>query len=92
VTPFSAASFAWQAGTVFALRSLQLMMNPATAQLRLAEYAAEKQRAFAAGAVKATQAALAGADPAAVVAAALKPAHLRVRANVRGLARPRKRR
>jgi hypothetical protein len=85
VNPFAAAAFAWQAGMVFTLRSLELWTEPAKAQARLAEYAFEKQRAFTAGAMRAGRAALAGADPAAVAAAALEPARRRVRANHRAI-------
>lgn len=88
MTPFAAAAFAWQAGTVFAMRSLTLWAEPARAQALLAEYAFEKQRAFAAGGLAAGRAALAGADPAAVMAAALRPAQRRVRVNHRSLTRP----
>lgn len=83
--PFTAAAFAWQVGMVFTLRSIELWAEPVRAQARLAEYALEKQRAFVAGAAKAGQAALAGAAPAAVMAAALAPARRRVRANARKL-------
>ena len=87
VNPFVAAMFAWQAGTVFTLRSLGLWAEPAKAQARLTTYLLEKQRAFAKGATEASLAALAGADPARVAAAALAPAHRRVRANHRSLTR-----
>jgi hypothetical protein len=87
LNPFAAAAFAWQAGMVFALRSLELWVEPAKAQARLTAYAFEKQRAFAAGAARAGRAALSGADPAAVAAAALEPARRRVRANHRAIAR-----
>ena len=59
--PFTTALFAWQTGTVFALRSLQLWTEPAQAQARLTAYALEKQKAFAAGALAASQAAMTGA-------------------------------
>jgi len=87
MNPFVAAAFAWQAGTVFALRSLTIWAEPARAQALLAQYAFEKQRAFAAGTLAAGRAAMAGADPAAVMAAALRPAQRRVRANHRTLTR-----
>ncbi len=86
MNPFVAAAFAWQAGTVFALRSIALWTDPLAAQARLAEFALEKQQAFAAGAARAGRAALAGADPARIAAAALEPARRRVRANHRRLA------
>lgn len=85
MTPFAAAMLAWQAGTVFTLRSLGLWAEPARAQALLTQYALEKQRAFAAGSMAAGKAALSGADPAAVVAAALRPAQRRVRVNHRSL-------
>lgn len=85
MNPFVAAAFAWQAGTVFALRSLALWAEPAQAQARLLEYAFEKQRAFTAGAARAGRAAMAGADPSRVAAAALEPARRRVHANHRRL-------
>jgi hypothetical protein len=88
VNPFATAVLAWQTATVFTLRSLRLWAEPAKAQASLMEYALEKQRAFATGAAKAGQAALKGGDPAAVVAAALGPAHRRVRANHRALLAP----
>lgn len=87
VDPFTAATLAWQAGTVFTLRSLGLLAEPARAARLLTDYAIEKQRAFAAGALAASRAALTGADPAAVLAAALRPAHRRLRANHRRLTR-----
>ncbi len=89
MTPFTAAAFAWQAGTVFALRSLGLWSDPVRAQALLAEYALEKQRAFVAGSMAAGRAALSGADPARVMAAALRPAQRRVKANHRSLTAPR---
>jgi hypothetical protein len=85
MTPFTAAVFAWQAGTVFALRSLGLWGDPVRAQALLAEYAQEKQRAFMAGSQAAGRAALAGSDPATVLAAALRPAQRLVKANHRRL-------
>ena len=87
MTPFAAATFAWQAATVCTLRSWQLWTDPAQAQARLAEYAMEKQRAFTEGAFKAGEAVLAGADAQAVLTAALRPAQRRVAANVRALSK-----
>jgi hypothetical protein len=84
-TPSEYALFAWQAGWVFALRSAQLWSAPATAAGELAAMAAEKQRAFAEGAVAAGVAALKGTRPDLVAAAALRPARRRVSANVRAL-------
>jgi hypothetical protein len=89
MTPFAAAMLAWQAGTVFTLRSQTMWSDPARAQLLLTQYAMEKQRAFAVGTAAAGRAALAGADPAAVLQAALLPAHRRLRANHRALTRRR---
>ena len=89
--PFTYGLFAWQAGWVFALRSAELWTEPAKAQARLTEYALEKQKAFAQGAVKAGVAAMTGAEPAAVAAAALAPSRVRVRANARKLAEPKAR-
>jgi hypothetical protein len=85
MNPFTAAAFAWQAGFVFTMRSVQLWTQPAQAQAQLAAYALEKQRAFSAGALAASRAMLAGAAAPAVMAAALRPAQRRVRANVRAL-------
>jgi hypothetical protein len=87
MNPFTAAAFAWQASFVFTMRSVQLWTQPAQAQAQLASYALEKQRAFSAGAVAASQAMLAGAAAPAVMAAALAPAQRRVRANLRALTR-----
>lgn len=85
--PFTYGLFAWQAGWVFALRSAELWTEPTKAQARLTEYALEKQKAFADGALKAGAAAMAGAAPEAVMAAALMPSQRRVRANARKLAK-----
>lgn len=85
--PLSLGLFAWQTGWVFTLRSAALWAEPAKAQAKLTEYALEKQKAFASGAIKAGAAAMAGADPAAVAAAALAPSRTRVRANARKLAK-----
>jgi hypothetical protein len=85
--PFTYGLFAWQTGWVFALRSAALWTEPATATAKLTEYALEKQKAFATGAIQAGTAAMTGAPPAAVVAAALAPSHRRVRANARKLAK-----
>ena len=88
--PFTYGLFAWQAGWVFALRSAELWAEPAKAQARLTEYALEKHKAFAEGAVKAGFAAMDGAAPAVVAAAALAPSRKRVRANARKLAKPKR--
>jgi hypothetical protein len=87
--PAAFAWMAWQAGWVFTLRSAQLLTEPAGAATALAEMAAEKQRAFAAGAVAAGRAAMLGSRPDVVAAAALKPTRRRVAANLRALTRPR---
>ena len=86
--PFTYSLFAWEAGWVFALRSAELWTEPAKAQARLTEYALEKQKAFATGAVRAGAAAMTGAAPERVMAAALAPSRKRVRANARKLAKP----
>jgi hypothetical protein len=88
--PAAYAWLAWQAGWVFTLRSAQLLTTePAGAANALAEMVAEKQRAFADGAMAAGMAALAGSRPDVVAAAAIKPARRRVAANLRALTRPR---
>ncbi|WP_372621182.1 hypothetical protein [Falsiroseomonas sp.] len=86
--PAHFAWLAWQAGWVFTLRSAQLWAEPAGAATALAAMAAEKQRAFAEGALAAGRAALAGSRPELVAAAALRPAHRRVASNLRQLTRP----
>jgi hypothetical protein len=85
--PFTTVAFAWQASLVFTMRSFQLWTQPAEAQAMLTEYAFEKHRAFSAGALAAGQAMLAGAAVPAVMEAALRPAHRRVRVNHRKLMR-----
>jgi hypothetical protein len=85
MNPYSMAVLAWQAGLVFSLRSVGLWMAPGEAPGRLIGYALEKQRAFADGGLAAGRAALAGAEPAGVVQAALNPARRRLRANARKL-------
>jgi hypothetical protein len=85
MNPFTAAAFAWQAGLVFTLRSARMWAEPAKAQAQLTAFALEKQRAFTQGALAAQRATLAGGSGAAVLAAALAPAHRRVRANARKL-------
>lgn len=85
--PEAFARFAWQAGTVFALRSWGLTQNPAEASFRLSEMAIEKQRAFAEGAVAAWWAVMLGSRPDIVADAALRPARRRVSANHRSLTR-----
>jgi hypothetical protein len=78
---------AWQAGWVFTLRSMDLMARPDGAGAELTRMALEKQRAFTEGWFAAGRAAMRGADPAAVMAAAARPAHRRVSANLRSLRR-----
>jgi len=85
--PAAVAMFAWQSSWVFALRSMQLMMQPDTAAGSLAEMVAEKQRAFADGMMAAGKAAMMGARPDVVAAAALRPSRRRVSANLRQLKR-----
>ncbi|ONG58021.1 hypothetical protein BKE38_03635 [Pseudoroseomonas deserti] len=74
-----------EAGFVFLAHSVQLWANPARAAARLTHLAAEKQKAFAEGAVKAGLAAARGAAPQAIAEAAVAPARRRVRANARKL-------
>lgn len=69
------------------MHSAQLMADPARAGARLTALGAEKQRAFAEGAVKASAAAFSGASPEAIARAALAPARRRVRANARRITR-----
>ena len=85
--PFTYGLFAWQTGWVFALRRAALWAEPATAQAKLTEYALEKQKAFATGAIDAGAQMMIGATPAAVASAALAPSRRRVRANARKLAK-----
>ena len=77
------AAYAWfvEAGWVFMMHSAQLLADPATSGARLAALGAEKQKAFAEGAIKASTAAMRGASPAAIAKAAMAPARRRVRAN-----------
>ncbi|MES2710124.1 MAG: hypothetical protein V4653_00945 [Pseudomonadota bacterium] len=65
---------------VFMTRGAQLFSDPQAAKT-LAGMAAEKQRAFTEGAFAAGRAALRGASPAHVQAAALAPARRAVRRN-----------
>ena len=81
--PFAAYAWFAEAGWVFAMHSAQLWADPAKASARLAALGAEKQKAFAEGAIKASTAALRGATPEAVAKAAMAPARRRVRANAR---------
>ena len=79
--------FAWQAGWVFTLRSMDLMAAPAEAGSELARMALEKQRAFTQGWMDAGRKALQGADARQIANAAMAPARRRVAANVRTLGR-----
>jgi hypothetical protein len=81
--PFSAYAWLAEAGWVFLTHSAQLWANPAKARARLAALAAEKQKAFAVGAIKASTATLRGANPDIIAKAAIAPARRRVRANAR---------
>ncbi len=77
--------YAWfaEAGWVFMAHSTQMMLDPLGAGARLAVLGAEKQAAFAEGAMKAGLAAMTGAGPEQVAAAAMAPARRAVRANAR---------
>ncbi len=86
--PAQYAMFAWQAGWVFTMRSLQLAAEPAGAAAALTAMVAEKQKAFADGAIAAGKAVLEGSRPDVVAAAALRPARRRVAANMRALGKP----
>ena len=81
--PFAAYAWFMEAGWVFAMHSAQPWADPARASARLAALGAEKQKAFAEGAVKASAAAMRGATPDTVAKVALAPARRRVRANAR---------
>lgn len=83
--PGAYALFAWQAGWVFTLRSMQLGTDPAGASAALLEMLAEKQKAFTDGAFAAGRAVMEGARPDIVAAAALRPARRQVAANMRAL-------
>lgn len=85
--PAAYALFAWQAGWVFTLRSVQLATQPAEAATALAAMVEEKQKAFLEGAIAASRAVLDGARPDVVADAALRPARRRVAANMRALNR-----
>ena len=85
--PQAYGMFAWQAGWVFALRTMQLATQPATAADSLTDMMAEKQRAFTEGMFAASQAMLRGSRPEVVAAAALRPSRRQVSANLRKLQR-----
>ena len=65
------------------VHSAQLWAAPAHASKRLAALGAEKQKAFAEGALKASAAALRGKKSDLIAKAAMAPARRRVRANAR---------
>jgi hypothetical protein len=81
----SLSAYAWfaEAGWVFMMHSARLLADPSKAGARLAALGAEKQRAFAEGAIKAGAAALRGAKPDMIAKAAMAPARRRVRANAK---------
>jgi high-affinity K+ transport system ATPase subunit B len=81
--PFAAYAWLTEASWVFVMHSAQLWADPAKASGRLAVLGAEKQKAFAEGAIKASAAAIRGAKPNAIAKAAMAPARRRVRANAR---------
>ena len=81
---FETWRFLVEAQSVMLRRSLALWAEPQAAGPALARMAAEKQRACLDGAIAAGFAAARGAHPAAVVAAAIRPARSRVRRNLRG--------
>ena len=79
--PFAAYAWFAEAGWVFAMHSAQLWADPARASARLATLGAEKQKAFAEGAMKATAAAMRGATPDTIARVAMAPVRRSVRAN-----------
>jgi hypothetical protein len=83
MTPFDAWRFLAEAQSVMFRRSLALLADPDSAAPALARMVAEKQRAFADGVIAAGFAAARGANPAAIAAAAIRPARSRVRRNLR---------
>lgn len=88
MNPFAWGIFAWRAGMVFTVRSADLMLRaPHEATHVLTGMALEKGRAFTEGWMAAGAAAVRGADPAAVMAAAVRPSRRRVAANLRALKR-----
>jgi hypothetical protein len=87
MNPAAYALFAWQAGWVFTLRSMQLGTDPVGASAALAEMVAEKQKAFTDGAFAAGRAVMDGARMDVVAEAAMRPARRRVSANMRALNR-----
>ena len=87
MNPFTTVTLAWQTVMVFTMRSMQLWIEPHSAQARMTGYALEKHKAFTAGAMAAGEAMLAGHMAHAVMEAAMAPAHRRVQANARKLMR-----
>lgn len=83
INPFTPYVWLAEAGWVFAMHSAQLWADPAKAGARLVALGAEKQKAFAEGAIKAGAAAISGASPGAGAKLAMAPARRRVRANAR---------
>jgi hypothetical protein len=83
LTAFDAWRLLAEAQAVMLRRSLALWAEPHAAGPALARMAAEKQRAFLDGAIAAGFAAARGEHPAAVAAAALRPARRRLRRNTR---------
>jgi hypothetical protein len=81
--PFAAYAWLAEAGWVFMMHSARMLADPAKASARLAALGAEKQKAFAEGAIRAGAAALRGAKPAGIAKAAMAPARRRVRVNAR---------
>jgi hypothetical protein len=86
--PFAAHAWLLEAGWVFMMHSAQVLTDPARAATRLAALGAEKQRAFAEGAIQASAAMLRGARPDLVAQAAMAPSRRRVRANARKIPKP----
>lgn len=84
MTPLAGWRFLAEAQAVMLRRGLALWADPLGAAPALWRLAAEKQGAFAEGAVAAGFAAAAGRSPEAIAAAALRPARRRVRRNLRG--------
>ncbi|WP_159351197.1 hypothetical protein [Roseomonas harenae] len=81
--PFTAYTWFAEAGWVFAVHSAQLWAGPARASARLTALGAEKQKAFADGAMKVGTAVMCGASPDTVAKVAMAPARRCVWANER---------
>ncbi|GGJ16240.1 hypothetical protein GCM10011320_24440 [Neoroseomonas lacus] len=85
MNPFDAWRFMTEAHTVMLRRSLALLAaEPHQAGPALMMMAVEKHIAFSEGVAAAGLAAVSGASPEVVMAAALRPARKQVRRNVRG--------